>query len=233
MKDLTPVLAPAVQPWVVFHQYTDCKVPLSQHYPELARSWSLLLAVQMRIGWTSVPLCVAPHYLDAATRPCCACAALQAEPKEIPEAVQAFFAIPLEPVVHPSFRLHEICYRLINALLAHTDHVHGKNPSPYSGILFFPVCLFEIVFICPSHSTSGIDGSSKLSVRGVKIWSEFLRAAINQKRITAKTNPIAIPNMYTTAAIPRLRILMRILTAPIIVDIVITMLRIGGMAHNV
>ena len=39
--------------------------------------------------------------------------------------------------------------------------------------------------------------------------------------------------MYTTAAIPRLRVLMRILTAPIIVDIVITMLRIGGMAHNV
>ena len=146
-------------------------------YPSTTLNWqetgSLLLAVQMRIGWVSVSLCVAPHSLDAATRPCCACAALQAEPKEIPEAVQAFFAIPLEPAVHPSFRLHEICYRLINVLLAHTNHVYGKNPSPYSGILFSPVRFFEIVFICPSHSTSGIDGSSKLSVRGLKFGANF------------------------------------------------------------
>ena len=55
---------------------------------------------------------------------------------KISEAVKAHFVIPFEPVMHPSFRLHEICYRLIDALLAHADHVHGKNPSPHPGIFF-------------------------------------------------------------------------------------------------
>ena len=75
--------------------------------------------------------------------------------------------------MHPSFRLHEICCRLAYALLAHADHMHGKNPSPYSGIFFAPICLFEIVLICLSHNTSGIDGSRNFSVRGLNLERIF------------------------------------------------------------
>ena len=71
--------------------------------------------------------------------------------------------------MHPSFRLHEICCRLIDSLLAHTGHVHGKNPNPYPGILFAPVCLFEILLTRLAHDMAGINGSASLSIGGLNL----------------------------------------------------------------
>ena len=85
------------------------------------------------------------HFTDYSTYRLLENCSWPAKPGEIPEAVQAPFVIPSEPVAHPFFRLHEICCHLTDVLLAHTDHVDDKNPSPYSGIFFAPVCLFEIV----------------------------------------------------------------------------------------
>ena len=84
--------------------------------------------------------------------------------------------------MRPSFRLHEICCRLTDALLAHADHIHGKNPSPYLGILFAPACLFEIVLICLSHNTSEIDGSGNLSARGLNLEQIFACSCIYSAR---------------------------------------------------
>ena len=68
--------------------------------------------------------------------------------------------------------MRSVC-RLTDALLAHTDRVHGRNLGPHSRIFFVPVCLFEIVFICLSHNTSGIDGSRNLSIKGLNLKRIF------------------------------------------------------------
>ena len=75
--------------------------------------------------------------------------------------------------MHSPCGLHEICCYLVYALLVRTDHVHDKNPGTYLGIIFAPVCLFEIVLICSAHSTSEIDGSRNLSVRGLNLEQIF------------------------------------------------------------
>ena len=75
--------------------------------------------------------------------------------------------------MHPSFRLHEICCRFVYTLPAHTDRVHGKNPSPHLGILFAPICFFEILPACFVHDASEIDRSTNRLFGGLNLEANF------------------------------------------------------------
>ena len=46
---------------------------------------------------------------------------------------------------------------LVYALFAYMCHVYGRNSFPYTGILFAPVCLFEISLACLAYGASEID----------------------------------------------------------------------------
>ena len=105
--------------------------------------------------------------------------------------------------MRPSFRLHEICCCLTDALLAHPGHIHGKNSSPHHGILFAPTCLFEIVLICLSHNTSEIDGSGNLSARELNLERIFACSCIYSARSCRYLSSYpAVSNWLITNQIP-------------------------------
>ena len=122
------------------------------------------------------------------------------------ESIKAPFIIPFEPVVHQSFRLHETCCRLTDALLAHANHVHGKDSNQHPGIFFAPVCLFEIVLICLSHNTSEIGGSRNLSVRGLNLKRIFACSYSTSSdilsRLAGTDSANAMLNLVNISAVP-------------------------------
>ena len=106
--------------------------------------------------------------------------------------------------MRPSFRLHEICCRLTDALLAHADLRDPARPDGYAKLLphnvepalrytrqesepvswnpFRSGMPFGIVIICPSHNASEIDGSRNLSARGLDLERIFARSCIYSAR---------------------------------------------------
>ena len=97
-----------------------------------------------------------------------------AGPGEIPEVVWALFVMPLEPVTRLPSGLRDICYCLAYTFPAHMGRVHGENLSPYPGILFVPVCFFEISLARLAHDMSEINGSASPSLGGLNLEQTFV-----------------------------------------------------------